>query len=85
MYFFCLNHLNLSKYTTLEHKKHNFEGPLLKFQYSRGYLEKKTTKGEGGFVIKLEKLANIVYVWPLMESFIYQSKVWLSTAAFDHF
>ena len=48
MYFFCLNQLNLSKYTTLEHKQHNlspenclleikastFEGPLLKFQYS---------------------------------------------------
>ena len=46
--FFCLNQLNLSKYTTLEQEKHDlspekclleiqastFEGPLLKFQYS---------------------------------------------------
>ena len=36
MYFFCLNQLNLSKYTTLEHKKHNLspENCLLEIQAS---------------------------------------------------
>ena len=54
MYFFCLNQLNLSKYTTLEHEQHNLSP-------ENCLLEIKASTFEGPFI--LNQTSNRIFAY----------------------